>query len=51
LEATRWWDAARDPRQLKNAAAEAGPMALAGVSVAALGALGVLANNAMKRGE
>jgi rRNA processing protein Krr1/Pno1 len=51
LEATRWWDAARDPRQLKNAAAEAGPMALAGVAVAALGALGVLANNATKRGE
>jgi rRNA processing protein Krr1/Pno1 len=51
LEATRWWDAARDPRQLKNAAAEAGPMALAGVGVAALGALGVLANNATKRGE
>jgi hypothetical protein len=24
LEATRWWDAARDPTQLKNAAAEAG---------------------------
>jgi hypothetical protein len=51
LDATRWWDAARDPRQLKNAAAEAGPMALAGVGVAALGALGVLANNATKRGE
>ncbi|WDM12677.1 hypothetical protein J3S85_14690 [Streptomyces lavenduligriseus] len=34
LEATRWWDAARDPVQLKNAAAEAGrKAAVAGVTV------------------
>ena len=31
LEPTAWWDAARDSRQLKNAAAEAGPKALKGV--------------------
>jgi rRNA processing protein Krr1/Pno1 len=38
LEAKRWWDAARDPRQLKNAGAEAGLKALrvvAGVGVVA----------------
>jgi hypothetical protein len=37
LEATRWWDAARDPRQLKNAGAEAGRKlgVVAGVGVAA----------------
>lgn len=38
LEAKRWWDAARDPRQLKNAGAEAGRKALgvvAGVGVVA----------------
>lgn len=56
LEATRWWDAARDPRQLKNAGAEAGRKALgvvAGVGVAAGAAvLAVgLAKNATKRGE
>jgi hypothetical protein len=50
LEATQWWDAARDPRQLKNAATEAGRIALVGAGVAGLGALGVLAKNAMKRG-
>ncbi|MFK4693636.1 hypothetical protein [Streptomyces pristinaespiralis] len=33
LEATRWWDAARDPGQLKNAAAEAGRKAAAGAVV------------------
>lgn len=43
LEATRWWDAARDPRQLKTAAAEAMPRALAAASVVGVGALVVLA--------
>ncbi|GCD40365.1 hypothetical protein [Streptomyces paromomycinus] len=45
LEATRWWDAARDPRQLKTAAAEAGGRALAAASVAGVAgvaSLGVL---------
>jgi rRNA processing protein Krr1/Pno1 len=50
LDATRWRDAARDPRQLKNAATEARPLALV-VGAAALGALGVLANNATKKDE
>ena len=50
LDATRWRDAARDPRQLKNAAAEARPVALV-MGAAALGALGVLANNATKKDE
>ncbi|MFE0739168.1 hypothetical protein ACFW2N_30165, partial [Streptomyces sp. NPDC058855] len=45
LEATRWWDAARDPVQLKNAAAEAGrKAAIAGVAV--VGVAGILAGRA-----
>ncbi|OUC96337.1 hypothetical protein [Streptosporangium minutum] len=51
LEATRWWDAARDPGQLKNAAAEAGHIAFVGAGVAGLVALKVLAKNATKRDE
>ncbi|MGW0957071.1 hypothetical protein [Streptomyces sp. NPDC002545] len=44
LEATRWWDAARDPMQLKNAAAEAGRKAAVGASVVVVGAAGVWAS-------
>ncbi|MFD3315786.1 hypothetical protein [Streptomyces sp. NPDC058694] len=55
LEATRWLDAARDPGQLKTAAAEAGRMALAGAAglgaLGALGVLGVLAKKATQEGE
>jgi rRNA processing protein Krr1/Pno1 len=50
LEATRWWDAARDPRQLKNAAAEAGPKLVGGLGVAAVVSVGV-AKKAAKSGE
>jgi hypothetical protein len=50
LEATRWWDAARDPGQLKNAAAEAGRKAAAGAVV--VGAVAALwANRAALAGE
>ncbi|MFG3304683.1 hypothetical protein [Streptomyces wuyuanensis] len=50
LEATRWWDAARDPVQLKNAVAEAGRKAAAGAVV--VGAVAVLvANRAALAGE
>jgi hypothetical protein len=50
LEATRWWDAARDPGQLKNAAAEAGRKAAAGVVV--VGAAAALwANRAALTGD
>ncbi|MFC9608854.1 hypothetical protein ACFTTN_36240 [Streptomyces niveus] len=40
-ETTRWWDAAREPTQLKNAAAEAGRKAAVGTGVLFAGA-GVL---------
>ncbi|GCD33145.1 hypothetical protein OEIGOIKO_00864 [Streptomyces chrestomyceticus JCM 4735] len=43
-EATRWWDAARDVELLKNAAAEAGRKAAAGVLVA--GAVALVASRA-----
>ncbi|MFJ3209174.1 hypothetical protein [Streptomyces flaveolus] len=46
LEAKRWWDAARDPMQLKNAAAEAGRVAAVGVGVAVMGVAGVWASRA-----
>ncbi|MFE7425231.1 hypothetical protein [Streptomyces sp. NPDC057545] len=46
LEATRWWDAARDPKQLKNAAAEAGRKAAIGAGAAIVGAAGVWASRA-----
>ncbi|MFE7617125.1 hypothetical protein [Streptomyces sp. NPDC057496] len=47
LETTRWWDAARDPAQLRNAAAEAGRKAVVGaVGVAIVGAAGALAKGA-----
>jgi hypothetical protein len=51
LEATRWWDAARDPGQLKNAAAEVGrnPLVRAGAAGLSVGAV-VLAKNAKKLG-
>jgi hypothetical protein len=50
LEATRWWDAARDPGQLKNAAAEAGRKAAAGAVV--VGAVAALwTNRAALAGE
>ncbi|MEV4680703.1 hypothetical protein [Streptomyces kurssanovii] len=50
LEATRWWDAARDPGQLKNAAVEAGRKAAAGVVV--VGAAAALwANRSALTGE
>ena len=50
LEATRWWTAARDPRQLKNAGAEAGRIASAGaVGVAATAALVVVAKIVAKK--
>ncbi|WP_411082582.1 hypothetical protein [Streptomyces sp. cmx-18-6] len=45
-EETRWWDAARDPRQLKNAAAEAGRKAAVGTGVAVVGVLGLWAGSA-----
>ncbi len=47
-EATRWWDAARDPKQLKNAGAEAGRKA-AGVVVGA--GLAVGAALALRQGS
>lgn len=50
LEATRWWDAAREPRQLKNAAAEAGPKLVGGLGVAAVVSIGV-AKKAAKSGK
>jgi len=55
LEATRWWDAARDPAQLKHAAAEAGRKAAKGAGVAVVGVAGVWASRAAlareERGE
>lgn len=54
LEATRWWGAARDSTQLKNAAAEAGRIAAigAGVAVAVVaGAAGVWASRTALSGE
>ncbi|MEU0368678.1 hypothetical protein ABZ070_00150 [Streptomyces sp. NPDC006283] len=50
LETTRWWDAARDPGQLKNAAAEAGRKAAAGAVVVGVGAA-LWANRAALNGE
>ncbi|MDK0524663.1 hypothetical protein [Streptomyces sp. ML-6] len=44
LETTRWWDAARDPAQLRNATAEVGRKAVVGAVV--VGAAGVLAKGA-----
>ncbi|QNE73786.1 hypothetical protein F0344_03450 [Streptomyces finlayi] len=50
-EGTRWWDAAKDAKQLKNAAAEAGrKAAAAGVGVAVV-AVGVLAIRAAQSSE
>jgi hypothetical protein len=50
LEATRWWAAARDPRQLKNAGAEAGRMASAGAAgVAVTAALVAVAKIVAKK--
>ncbi|MFI1035224.1 hypothetical protein [Streptomyces sp. NPDC020951] len=51
MEATRWRDAARDPGQLKNAAAEVGrsPLVKVGAAGLSLGAV-VLARNAKKMG-
>ena len=46
LEATRWWEAARDTKQLKNAAAEAGRKAAIGAGAAIVGAAGILASRA-----
>lgn len=43
-KATRWWDAARDPAQLKNAAAEAGRKAAVGAGAAVVGVAGVWAS-------
>jgi hypothetical protein len=56
LEATRWRDAARNPKQLKNAGAEAGRKALTGVAIAATAAAAVavsagVAKNATERSE
>lgn len=51
LETTRWWDAARNPTQLKNAATEAGRVALMGAGVAVLGASVGFAKNSMKGGD
>ncbi|GAA4243272.1 hypothetical protein [Dactylosporangium darangshiense] len=52
LKATRWWDAARDPRQLKNAGAEAGRIALVGAfGVGLTAASVVVAKKATKSGE
>lgn len=51
VAATRWWDAARDPGHLKNAAAEVGRSPLVKVGVAGLGlGAAVLAKNAKKTG-
>lgn len=58
-QATRWWDAARDSTQLKNAAVEAGRKAAkgagAGVAVVVVGAVGIwtsrAALSAEERGE
>lgn len=50
LDAPRWWDAARDPRQLKNAGAEAGRIALVGsVGVGLTAASVVVAKIAAKK--
>ncbi|MCM2578848.1 hypothetical protein [Streptomyces meridianus] len=55
MEATRWWDAVRDPAQLKNAAVEAGRKAAIGAGVAVVGITGVWASRAAlareQRGE
>ncbi|WP_329490203.1 hypothetical protein OG618_27410 [Kitasatospora sp. NBC_01246] len=51
LEATQWWDAARDPAQLKNAAAEAGRKAAIGTGVLAVGVAGVWASRAALASE
>ncbi|MFW6724657.1 hypothetical protein ACHZ98_31820 [Streptomyces sp. MAR4 CNY-716] len=51
LEATRWWDAARDPGQLKNAAAEVGRNPLVRAGAAGLSLVAVAsAKNAKKMG-
>lgn len=46
LETTRWWDAARNSTQLKNAAAEAGRKAAKGAGVVVVGTMGVWATRA-----
>lgn len=55
LEATRWWDAAHDPTQLKNAAAEVGRKTAMGAGVAVVGTAMVWASRATlarkERGE
>jgi hypothetical protein len=52
LEATRWWDAARNSTQLKNAAAEAGQKAAAiGAGAAVVGAVGVWASRTVFSSE
>ncbi|MFE9292504.1 hypothetical protein [Streptomyces niveus] len=51
LETTRWWDAARDPAQLKHAGAEAGRIAAIGTGMAAAGAAAVLAGRAALASE
>ncbi|MDT0461399.1 hypothetical protein [Streptomyces gibsoniae] len=55
LKTTRWWDAARDPAQLKNAAGEAGRKAAFGAAaLASVAVAGVLASRALapeERGE
>ncbi|MFJ6140994.1 hypothetical protein [Kitasatospora sp. NPDC092286] len=51
LEATRWWDAAQDPAQLKNAAAEVGRKGAMAAGVAVAGAVLVLAGRAALDGE
>ncbi|MFI9155659.1 hypothetical protein [Streptomyces sp. NPDC053367] len=49
-EATRWWDAARDPGQLKNAAAEVGRSPLVRAGVAGLGVGAAVLLKAKKTG-
>lgn len=51
FEATRWWDAARDLAQLKNAAAEAGRKTAKGAGVVVVGAAVLWANRAALAGE
>ena len=46
LDATRWWDAARNPAQLKNAAAEAGRKAAIGAGAVAATAAAFVASRA-----
>jgi hypothetical protein len=50
LEAARWWDAARDPAQSKNAAAEAGRKAVVVAGTAVVGAVGIVVNHIVHAG-